>query len=63
MTMIFVDRRSIEPKILFSCSGTIIKTVKFLKTQSTIKKTSGIFRSDLPNFVSHNVNLKVVGVV
>ena len=27
----------IYPKILFSCSGTIIKTIKISKTQSTIK--------------------------
>ena len=27
----------VKPKILFSCSGTIIKTIKISKTQSTIK--------------------------
>ena len=48
-----------KPKILFSCSGTMIKTVKILKNSAQLKKTSGIFGSDLPNFVSHNVNLKV----
>ena len=49
----------LQSKIWFSCSGIMILKYKNSVLRAQLKLKSGIFRSDPPNFISHDANLDV----